>query len=67
MGKPRTYGLTPKETEVMEHIRLGLSSIDVGLAMRISKKTVDFHLANVFTKLDVNNRVQALKALGMVK
>ncbi len=37
--------------------------------MVVSKRTVDFHLANIYQKLQVNNRVQALRAatrLGLI-
>jgi DNA-binding CsgD family transcriptional regulator len=37
--------------------------------MVVSKRTVDFHLANVYQKLQVRNRVQALRAasrLGLI-
>ena len=35
----------------------------------VSKRTVDFHLANIYDKLQVNNRVQAFRAatrLGLI-
>ena len=35
----------------------------------VSKRTVDFHLANVYDKLHVNNRVQAFRRatrLGLI-
>jgi DNA-binding CsgD family transcriptional regulator len=55
-GRPT---LTKREAEVLSLVILGKSSREVAEALYVSKRTVDFHLANVYQKLKVNNRIQA--------
>lgn len=52
--------LTDREIEVLALVSAGNASKNVAVMLGISKRTVDFHLANVYTKLDANNRVQAI-------
>lgn len=52
--------LTPTEQTVLRHIDSGLSSSEAATAMTVGKRTVDFHLHNIYTKMGVKNRVQAL-------
>ena len=63
--KPKTAKLTPTEKKVIYLISTGLSSQEVADSkdMYVSKRTVDFHLANIYDKLGVNNRVQAMRIL----
>lgn len=61
--------LTKREIEVLTHVIQGKSSKEVADALFVSKRTVDFHLANVYDKLHVNNRVQAFRRatrLGLI-
>lgn len=51
--------LTKREAEVLSLIMLGKTSKEVAEALYVSKRTVDFHLANVYHKLNVSNRIQA--------
>jgi len=51
---------TPRELQALTLVSRGMDSKTVAKKMGISKRTVDFHLANVYTKLDANNRVQAI-------
>lgn len=53
-------GLTPRELEVLKWIKEGKCSWDIGMLLRVSERTVKFHLANVFSKLQVSTRAQAL-------
>ena len=57
---------TKREIEVLTHVIQGKSSREVADALFVSKRTVDFHLANVYDKLHVSNRVQAFLAAGHV-
>lgn len=53
--------LTRREIEVLALIVEGHSSKEVADILFISKRTVDFHLDNVYGKLGVTNRMQALQ------
>lgn len=51
--------LTPRETDVLRHVALGLSNRDIAAALGIGEETVKTHVAHVFSKLQVENRAQA--------
>lgn len=61
---PRGVRLTPTEVKVLSLIAQGHSSKEAAEKLVVSKRTVDFHLANIYDKLQVNNRVQALRMAG---
>ena len=66
----RSIRLTKRELEVLSLVIEGRSSKDVADALYVSKRTVDFHLANIYDKLQVSNRVQAFRRaarLGLVQ
>ncbi len=54
--------LTKREIEILSLIAQGHSSKEAADALYVSKRTVDFHLSNIYDKLQVNNRVQAYRA-----
>lgn len=61
--------LTGREVEVLSLILEGRSSKEVARRLYLSKRTVDFHLAKIYEKLNVSNRVQAIRRaseLGLV-
>ena len=72
LSKPeglRAVRLTKREVEVLSMIAQGYSSKEAADLLYLSKRTVDFHLANVYEKLGVSNRVQAFRAatrLGLI-
>jgi LuxR family transcriptional regulator, maltose regulon positive regulatory protein len=53
--------LTSRELEVLSLVIEGYSSKQVADMLFISKRTVDFHLDNIYGKLQVSNRMQALQ------
>jgi len=55
--------LTTRELEVLRLVRYGHTAKEVASQLFIAKRTVEFHLANIYTKLKVKNRVQAIKAV----
>jgi ATP/maltotriose-dependent transcriptional regulator MalT len=57
----RGVRLTPTEVKVLGLIAQGYSSQEAADKMVVSKRTIDFHLANIYQKLQVRNRVQALR------
>lgn len=56
--------MTGREVEVLMYIAQGHTCGDVAEFLYVSKRTVDFHLGNVYEKLRVKNRVQAILAGG---
>ncbi|MDH7482871.1 MAG: helix-turn-helix transcriptional regulator [Armatimonadota bacterium] len=62
-------GLTKREIEVLQLVLEGKSSKEVAAILCCSKRTVDFHLARIYDKLNVSNRVQAMRrcaGLGLI-
>lgn len=50
--------LTPTELEVVELVAAGLTNPQIGERLFVSKRTVQAHLAHIFTKLDVSTRAE---------
>ena len=62
--------LTPREVQVLQLAAEGRSNKEIAAELVISEKTAKNHIANIFSKLQVNDRTQAiLYALrkGLVK
>ena len=53
------YPLTPRETQVLRHIALGLSNKEIGRSLAISIETVKEHVQNILRKITVTDRTQA--------
>lgn len=61
--------LTERETRVIELVAQGQSNKEIARTMQISAETVKTHLKNVFEKLDVQQRSQAVlmaRSLGLI-
>jgi DNA-binding CsgD family transcriptional regulator len=52
--------LSGRELEVLKWISAGKSSWETGVILRISERTVNFHIRNIVQKLDAVNRPQAV-------
>jgi len=55
----RDSGLTPRESQVLSHVALGLSNDEIARSLQISVETVKEHVQNLLRKLAVNDRTQA--------
>jgi len=53
-----TFGLTPRELEVVSTVVEGYPNGDIAQRFSISVKTVKHHLTNIFDKLGVSNRLE---------
>ncbi len=72
IGKPPSgsEALTARELEVLQLLARGLRNKEIAAHMYVSERTVNFHLANIYQKLNVSGRTEALsKAInqGLVK
>jgi DNA-binding NarL/FixJ family response regulator len=56
--------LTTREKEILELIKTGLQNKEIAEKLHISPQTVRKHLENIYDKLQVNNRVEAISKLG---
>jgi DNA-binding CsgD family transcriptional regulator len=61
-GPPRAYTdvhrLTPAQRKVAELVAEGLTSAEIGQRLFISRRTVEGHLARIYTTLGVHSRVE---------
>ena len=52
--------LTPRETEILQQMTLGLTNKQIALALGISEHTVKYHISSVYNKLKAMNRAEAV-------
>lgn len=52
--------LTERELYILQHVSRGLSNKDLAERLSVSVNTVKWHLRNIFEKLRISNRVQAV-------
>jgi DNA-binding NarL/FixJ family response regulator len=57
---PALAGLTPREREVLELVAQGRGNAEIARALAVSAKTVRNHVSNIFTKLQVADRTEAI-------
>ena len=53
--------LTPQELQIALQVADGKSNKDVGAALFLSHKTIEFHLGRVYRKLDINSRAELIR------
>ncbi len=58
-AKPE-YHFSKKETEIIRCLEKGLSNKSISEKCNISENTVKYHLKNIFKKLGVHSRFQAI-------
>lgn len=54
--------LSPREHAVLRQLCEGLSNKEIARALSVSENTVKTHLANIYAKLGVGRRTEALRA-----
>jgi DNA-binding NarL/FixJ family response regulator len=59
--------LTSREVEVMEKLAKGLLNKEIADSLGVSINTVKNHLKNIFRKLDVGNRSEAIIGYSKIK
>jgi len=54
------YGLTEREKEILKHLSQGAQYKEIGSSLYVSTETVKKHIKNIYTKLHVNNKTEAV-------
>jgi LuxR family maltose regulon positive regulatory protein len=58
--------LSARELEIVNCVARGLSNKEVGRSLKLAPETVKWHLKNIFEKLNVSSRIEAVQSvLGM--
>ena len=68
-GKKLVEPLSKREVEVLEHLAMGMNNREIAEQLVISLDTVKTHTGNIYSKLGVHNRTQAVvmaKNLGLI-
>jgi DNA-binding CsgD family transcriptional regulator len=56
----RALGLTPREIDMLRYLQTGKSNKEIARELGVSPNTVKTHLANLYVKLGVRNRTEAV-------
>jgi DNA-binding CsgD family transcriptional regulator len=59
-GDVTAWNLAARELEVLQHLAAGKRNRTIASALGISENTVKFHVRNLFRKLDVGSRTEAI-------
>lgn len=59
--------LTPREVEIMNLVIRGIQNKEIAYYLSIKNRTVEFHITNIFDKLEVSTRVEAVNKWIKVK
>lgn len=63
-SQPKLSELSERENEILQLLSTGLAVKEVAAKLYISIHTVTKHLKNIYTKLHVNNRIEAVNRLN---
>jgi DNA-binding NarL/FixJ family response regulator len=67
---PAAESLSPREIEILELVAKGLSVIEIARLLSLSVHTVGTHVKNIYRKLSVHSRTEALfeaRGLGLLR
>ncbi|MDN7484025.1 helix-turn-helix domain-containing protein [Burkholderia orbicola] len=57
-----TGNLSARELEILDYVARGLSNKEIARALRVAPETIKWHLKNIFEKLNVTSRIQAVRS-----
>ena len=70
MARPTAKELTERELEVMQLIAVGATNAEIAQELHITVGTAKNHVKNIYSKLNVHNRAQAIarsRELGLIE
>ncbi|MGH3040704.1 MAG: helix-turn-helix transcriptional regulator, partial [Gaiellaceae bacterium] len=53
--------LTPQELQIALHVARGMTNREVGAALFLSHKTIEFHLGRIYRKLNMQSRAELIR------
>ncbi len=59
------FPLTPREVQILQLLMRRFSNKEISSALRISERTVKFHISNIFGKLGVSDRQALFSAIAL--
>lgn len=66
VSTPRSIQLTPRERQILIRLAEGKQNPDIADMLKISENSVEWHLKNIYRKLEVNTRTAAvIKAIQL--
>lgn len=65
--KIQELGISSREYEILQEIAQGLSNKEIAEKLFVSESTVKTHVSNLFSKLDVKRRTQAIQQAKSLK
>ena len=63
----KKLNLTPREQDVLQLLIQGHTNAEIAGKLFLSLSTVKTHMSNLFVKMDVKNRTQAMEKAGRLK
>jgi NarL family two-component system response regulator LiaR len=64
--KTAMYLLTEREKEVLQLLSTGLTYEGIAAQLDVSHETVKMHLKNIYRKLQVQNKIEALQKVKLL-
>jgi DNA-binding NarL/FixJ family response regulator len=62
--RPELAALTVRERAVLDDVCKGMTNREIASALKVSEKTVKFHVSNVLAKMEVRSRAQLIANLA---
>jgi DNA-binding NarL/FixJ family response regulator len=59
-GENGKFRMTPREAEILKLLAKGLNNKEIAASIHVSENTIKRHLSNLFKKLKVRDRIQAI-------
>jgi DNA-binding NarL/FixJ family response regulator len=61
---PQAVALTPRQLEVLKLVSRGYSNDEIAEHLDVRPNTVKFHISEIFRRLGVRNRIEAIASLA---